>query len=130
MLTQYDIQGRVAVFVDAANILYSQKTLGWRVDYKKLKVYLESETTLVSTHFYTGKIGADGKQEHFLEKLAGLGFVVTAKEVKKIRVAQDTYEWKGNLDVELALDAYRLRNDFDVCFLFSGDSDFVQCTFR
>lgn len=125
MLKRYDIQGRVAVFIDAANILYSQKTLGWRVDYKKLKEYLDHETQLVSIHFYTGKVGADEKQARFLDKLAQFGFAVAAKEVKRIRVARDTYEWKGNLDVELALDAYRLKEDFDVCLLFSGDSDFA-----
>ncbi len=125
MFKRYDIQGRVAVFIDAANILYSQKTLGWRVDYEKLKAYLESETKLTAIHFYTGKVGADEKQERFLDKLADLGFVVTAKEVKKIRTARDTYAWKGNLDVELALDAFRLKEDFDVCLLFSGDSDFA-----
>ena len=125
MLKQYDIQGRVAVFIDSANILYSQKTLGWRVDYEKLKEYLECETKLTSIHFYTGKVGADEKQVRFLDKLKKFGFVVTAKEVKRIRVARDTYEWKGNLDVELALDAYKLKEDFDVCMLFSGDSDFA-----
>ena len=125
MLERYNIQGRVAVFIDAANILYSQKTLGWRVDYKKLKAYLERETHLVSIHFYTGKVGADEKQAHFLNKLEQFGFVVTSKEVKRIRVARDTYEPKGNLDVELALNAYRSKEDFDVCMLFSGDSDFA-----
>ena len=125
MLKRYDIQGRVAVFIDAANILYSQKTLGWRVDYKRLKAYLERETQLVSIHFYTGKVGTNEKQTRFLDKLTEYGFVVTAKEVKKIRMARNIYEWKGNLDVELALDAYRSKEDFDVCLLFSGDSDFA-----
>lgn len=125
MLKQYDIQGRTAVFIDAANILYSQKTLGWRVDYKKLKAYLEYETQLISIHFYSGKVGVDEKQTRFLKKLEQYGFVVSAKEVKKIRIAHNKYEWKGNLDVELALDAYRSKEDFDVCLLFSGDSDFA-----
>ena len=38
MIKQYT-NGRATVFIDAANILYSQQTLGWRVDYKKLKEY-------------------------------------------------------------------------------------------
>jgi len=36
MINQF-VKGRVYVFIDAANILYSQQTLHWRVDYKKLK---------------------------------------------------------------------------------------------
>ena len=45
MIGQF-VKGRVFVFVDAANILYSQQTLRWRVDYKKLKEYFEKECGL------------------------------------------------------------------------------------
>ena len=41
MIGQYT-KGRVYVFVDAANILYSQQSLGWRVDYKKLLEYFKN----------------------------------------------------------------------------------------
>jgi len=30
------VKGKTAVFIDAANIFYSQKTLKWRIDYGKL----------------------------------------------------------------------------------------------
>jgi len=40
MLKKYT-KGKVAVFIDAANILYSQQTLGWRIDYQKLRDYLQ-----------------------------------------------------------------------------------------
>lgn len=36
------------VFIDAANILYSQKTLGWKVGYENLKNYLDYEVDLIS----------------------------------------------------------------------------------
>jgi uncharacterized LabA/DUF88 family protein len=35
------VKGGVFVFIDVANIFYSQKTLGWRISYEKLKQYLE-----------------------------------------------------------------------------------------
>ena len=123
MLNQF-IKGRVYVFIDAANILYSQQTLGWRVDYQKLKKYFERECDLKGIFFYTGNVGENHKQGLFLEKLKSFGYQVTAKEVKRIQVGRNTYEWKGNLDVELALDAYRLMEEFDTLLLFSGDSDF------
>jgi uncharacterized LabA/DUF88 family protein len=31
---------------------------------------------------------------------------------------------KGNLDIELALDAYRKKDEYETFVLFSGDSDF------
>ena len=53
MIGQF-VKGRVHVFVDAANILYSQQTLHWRVDYRKLKEYFKKECDLKAIYFYTG----------------------------------------------------------------------------
>ena len=116
--------GRVSVFIDAANILYSQKTLGWRVDYTKLVHYLRDQAEIVALRYYTGKVGTLEKQFSFMKKLETAGYVVIAKEVKFIKMAGGAVLPKGNLDVELALDAYRLMEEFDTLLLFSGDSDF------
>ena len=119
------VKGRVAVFVDAANILYSQRTLGWRMDYKKLRGYFERETDLIGIHFYTGKVGSDEKQGKFIRKLESLGYMVRSKEVKHICVGKDTYIRKGNLDAELIIDALKYASTYDTCVLMSGDSDFA-----
>jgi len=125
MLKRYDIQGRTMVFIDAANIFYSQQSLGWRIDFARLSAYLKSEVSIENICYYTGKVGKFEKQMSFLQKLESLGYKITAKEVKFIKSTEGTDIPKGNLDVELALDAFRLKNDFDVCLLFSGDSDFA-----
>ncbi len=36
MISRY-VKGKTAVFVDASNIYFSQKSLGWKIDFKKLK---------------------------------------------------------------------------------------------
>jgi|SRR3989344_2996227 len=118
-------KGRVAVFIDAANIFYSQRTLGWRIDYTKLATYLKKETNLDGLYYYTGKVGAIEKQMSFIDKLKKCGYHVTAKEIKMIKVSNAQLIPKGSFDVELALDAYRLRKQFDTLVLFSGDSDFA-----
>lgn len=119
------IKGKTAVFIDASNILYSQKTLGWRMDYLKLKKYIESECKLVHMAFYTGKVGTDEKQEMFLSRLLRNGISVISKDVKFIKGEGGVIITKGNLDVELALDCFMKKNDFDTLVLFSGDSDFA-----
>lgn len=124
MLRQF-IRGRVYVFIDAANVLYSQQSLGWRVDYAKLKLYFESECNLRGISFYTGHVGDNTKQRSFLRKLNSLGYHVHSKEVKKIRVSYDTFVLKGNLDVELAIDAVLEFEHYDTMLLVSGDSDFA-----
>ncbi len=117
-------KGRVAVCIDAANVFYSQKSLGWNVDYEKLATYLNSETTLAGLYYYTGKIGSLEKQLAFIRHIEAHGYRVTAKEVKFIKTG-DTVLPKGNLDVELALDAFRYKDSYDTLLLFSGDSDFA-----
>jgi len=119
------VKGKVAVFIDAANIFYSQRTLGWRIDFSKLVAYLKQEVNLEGIYYYTGKVGALEKQMSFIQKLQSLGYKVTTKEVKFIKASGLPAIPKGNLDVELALDAFRFRNTFDTFVLFSGDSDFA-----
>ena len=63
------VKGRVYVFIDAANILYSQQTLKWRVSYKKLREYFLNECDLKEVFFYTGRVGIYDKQNNFLKKL-------------------------------------------------------------
>lgn len=124
MLKQY-VKGKIYVFIDAANILYSQQTLRWRVDYKKLKDYLEQECNLGAIYFYTGRVGENHKQNSFITKLVNLGYKVKTKEVKRIKISRTTYERKGNLDVELTIDVIANLNNFDTLVLMSGDSDFA-----
>ena len=124
MIGQF-VKGKVYVFIDAANILYSQQSLGWRVDYKRLKEYFKKECDLQALYFYTGRVGANDKQNSFLKKLEHLGYIVKAKEVKRIRVSKSAYEWKGNLDVELTIDVLGNIRDFETLVLMSGDSDFA-----
>ncbi len=119
------MRGRVFVFIDAANILYSQQTLKWRVDYEKLKQYFETECNLKGLYFYTGKVGENQKQDAFIKKLESLGYKVRSKEVKRIKISKDAYQLKGNLDAELIIDALKNENNFDTCVLMSGDSDFA-----
>ena len=124
MIGQF-VKGRVCVFVDAANILYSQQTLHWRVDYRKLKEYFKKECDLKAIYFYTGRVGENHKQNSFIKKLEQLGYIVKAKEVKRIKISKSAYERKGNLDVELTIDVLGNINNFDTLILMSGDSDFA-----
>ena len=124
MINQY-VKGKVYVFIDAANILYSQQSLHWRVDYKRLKKYFGKECDLRAIYFYTGRVGENHRQNSFLEKLKSLGYQIRAKEVKRIKISRNVYEWKGNLDAELIIDALKNSDNFDTCILMSGGSDFA-----
>ena len=51
--------------------------------------------------------------------------MVAGKAVKFIKISADKKIPKGNLDVELALDAFRLADNYQTLILCSGDSDFA-----
>ncbi len=121
------VHGRTAVFIDAANIYFSQRTLGWRFDFKKLINYLKKETSLTRIAFY-GAINPDNaKERRFHDFLEIIGYTVRHKEIKFIKDDKKTSlggHHKGNIDVELTIDAVHLKDQYDTFVLLSGDGDF------
>lgn len=116
--------GRVAIFIDAANVIYSLRDLGWRMDYKKLMSFFQRKTTLVDAYFYTAYFDGDGGRKDLLEMLSRKGYTIRSKAVKTIRT-KDGILHKANCDVELTMDAMTRQASFDTCVLMSGDSDFA-----
>ncbi|MFA6485742.1 MAG: NYN domain-containing protein [Candidatus Magasanikbacteria bacterium] len=121
------VKGKTAVFIDSANIYFSQKTMGWRVDFKKLLEYFKRETNLYRIGFY-GAINPDNpKERKFHDFLEIIGYVVRHKEIKFIKDEKDGERGghhKGNVDVDIAIDAVHFRDSYDTFILLSGDGDF------
>ncbi len=123
-------KGKVAVFIDAANIFYSQRTLGWRISYERLKTYFSSECEVVNIFVYTATDESRPEQKQFVDMLKRSGFEVRTKPVKKIRLAGGVYQWKGDFDVELTMDVLDNVSVYDTAVLMSGDSDFAPLVDR
>ncbi len=125
MLKQF-VKDKTYVFIDASNIYYSQKKVGWKVDFLKLIRYLQAQTDLRRIYFYTAYDPNQPKQRKFLDFLEIIGYVVRTKKVKFIKdmTLEDGGFHKGNLDVELTIDAVHNINNYQTLILCSGDSDF------
>lgn len=119
------VKGRVYVFIDAANIFYSQKTLKWKISYEKLKKYFERECNVGKIFIYTATDEKRLSQAKFIKMLKSKGFLVRTKPVKQIRIADGVYEWKGDFDVELTMDMLDYLDQYNSAILLSGDSDFA-----
>lgn len=121
------INGKTAVFIDASNIYFSQKTLGWRIDFKRLLEYFKKNTDLYRIAFY-GALNPDNARERkFHDFLEIVGYVVRHKKIKFIRDKTDNEYGghnKGNVDVDLTVDAVHFRDEYDSFVLLSGDGDF------
>jgi len=126
MIGKY-VQRRTAVFIDAANIYFAQKTLGWRVDFQQLINYFRQETNLTRIAYYTARNPDNEKEGKFHDFLEIIGYVVQSKKIKFIKDINRKQGGlhKGNVDVELTIDAVDLINQYDSYVLISGDGDFA-----
>ncbi len=118
---------KAALFIDGANLFYTQRHLGWQIDFSRLMLYFSNRYTVVSARYYVPSPDPPSEdQVAFNRVLITHGFEIISKPVKKI-VNRDTGEiiMKGNLDIELAVDAMLTEHQFEVFVLFSGDSDFL-----
>lgn len=124
MMKEY-VQPPVYVFIDAENVFYAQRTLGWKISYQKLIDYFKKECGKeIKCFIYTGIDESNTKQKKFLDMLDMSGYIVRTKVVKKIRSKDGHYLWKNNLDMELAFEMVDTEGSYSTAILMSGDSDF------
>ena len=120
------IKGKVYIFIDAENLFYSQRTLGWKVSYEKLMNYFKQECGQKTRCFvYKGIDESNTKQKKFLDMLDINGYILRTKVVKIIKSSDYRSKWKGNLGIELALEMIGLKDKYNTAILVSGDSDFA-----
>jgi uncharacterized LabA/DUF88 family protein len=138
------VKGRIAIFIDTANLEQSVKdmfvraddipdnlknlptdSLRWAMDYKKLNDFLKSLGDFKGVRFYTAEFDGDGHHRfrYFLSK--NLKFKLITKPLKEYEDhTQEAPHRKANFDVEIAVDSTFSINDYDTAILFSGDCDF------
>ena len=127
----------VYVFIDASNLWAAQKVKGRLFDFQKLKTFLKNKFSAkdIQIFYYTAypaegtrEYSIDGRHKFFTYLKKGLGFVVRKKELKRIPVHTDqgdSVQEKGNMDVEMTIDAIHYMDKYDIVAMFTGDSDFL-----
>lgn len=118
---------RIAIYVDGANAYFAQKeALGWWIDWPKFLSVMREGKELVSARWYQAyRTNPEPEQERFLHHLTLIGFAVRKKVCKQIYDrTTGHYSLKGDLDIELAVDALTEFDQYDTAILVTGDSDF------
>ena len=117
---------RIALFIDGANLYATAKALGFDIDYKRLLKEFQSRGTLVRAFYYTAIIEDQefSSIRPLIDWLDYNGYTVVTKATKEFIDASGRRKVKGNMDIELALDAMELAEHIDEMVLFSGDGDF------
>ncbi|MCJ2006593.1 NYN domain-containing protein [Methylobacterium sp. J-059] len=117
---------RSALFIDGANLYATTKALGFDIDYKRLLKEFQSRDNMIRAFYYTAMIE---DQEYssirpLIDWLDYNGYRVVTKPAKEFTDSLGRRKVKGNMDIELAIDALELSQYIDHMVLFSGDGDF------
>ena len=117
---------RLALFIDGANLYSAAKGLGFDIDYRKLLEEFRKRGVLVRAYYYTALVE---DQEYspirpLVDWLHYNGFTMRTKPAKEYTDSQGRRKVKGNMDIELTVDAMELAPRVDHVVLFSGDGDF------
>src|SRR5580700_5275419 len=117
---------RIALFIDGANLYASAKSLGFDIDYKRLLREFQGKGRLIRAFYYTALVE---DQEYssirpLVDWLDYNGYSVVTKAAKEFVDSTGRRKVKGNMDIELAVNAMEMADHIDHMVLFSGDGDF------
>ncbi|MCW4113909.1 NYN domain-containing protein [Aurantimonas sp. MSK8Z-1] len=122
----FDAREKIALFIDGANLYATSRSLGFDIDYKKMLAAFQQRGYLLRAYYYTALIE---DQEYssirpLIDWLDYNGYRIVTKPAKEFTDQTGRRKIKGNMDIELAVDAMQLAETVDHFVLFSGDGDF------
>src|SRR5213592_232041 len=117
---------KMALFIDGANLYATAKSLGFDIDYKRLLNEFQGRGTLLRAFYYTAIIEDQefSSIRPLVDWLDYNGYTVVTKATKEFVDASGRRKVKGDMHIELAVDAMELAAQIDEMILFSGDGDF------
>ncbi len=117
---------RLALFIDGSNLYAAAKALGFDIDYKLLRQEFMRRGKLLRAFYYTALLENDDYSpiRPLVDWLQYNGFTMVTKPAKEFTDSMGRRKVKGNMDIELAVDAMEIAPHVDHIVLFSGDGDF------
>ncbi|MDE0203059.1 MAG: NYN domain-containing protein [Rhodospirillaceae bacterium] len=123
---QFNPQERIGLFIDGANLYAAARSLGFDIDYKRLREEFAGKARLIRALYYTALIE---DQEYspirpLVDWLDYNGYALVTKPTKEFTDSMGRRKVKGDMDIEIAVDMMELADVLDHAVLFSGDGDF------
>ena len=118
---------RLALFIDGANLHASAKNLGFDIDFKRLLDEFRKRGLLIRAYYYTTLVEDQDYSpiRPLVDWLDYNGFTLVTKPAREFTDREGRKRFRGDMDMELAVDMLELAPKADHMVLFSGDSDFT-----
>ena len=117
---------KIALFIDGANLYSAARSLNFDIDYKKLLDEFRRRGILIRAYYYTAIVE---EQEYspvrpLVDWLDYNGFAVVTKTAREYTDSTGRKRFRGDMDMEIAVDMMAMAEQADHLVLFSGDGDF------
>ncbi|HUX35740.1 MAG TPA: NYN domain-containing protein [Candidatus Paceibacterota bacterium] len=106
-------------FIDSQNLNLGIQKLGWKLDYRKFRVYLAEKYNVKKAYIFIGFVALN---QSLYDRLQEAGFILKFKPT----IPDVDGKIKGNIDADLVLRASLELNDYDKAVIVSSDGDFYS----
>jgi uncharacterized LabA/DUF88 family protein len=106
---------KIALFIDGAHLYTTAKSLGLDIDYRRLLREFQSQGHLLRAFYYTA-VFEDQESvsiRPLIDWLEYNGYTVVTKAAKEFVDHSGRRKVKGNMDIELAIDAMEIAPHID-----------------
>lgn len=110
-------KGNNYAFIDSQNLHKGILSCGWKLDYKRFRVYLREKYGVTQAYLFIGYLMGNENMYAIFQKM---GYIVVHKPT--LQHADGVV--KGNCDAELVLHCMIEYDNFDKAVIISGDGDF------
>ena len=105
-------------FIDGQNVNLSIQDLGWKLDFRKFRIYLSEKYSVGTAYYFSGFV--EGNNDLYVS-LQSAGYILIFKPT--LRLPDEKV--KGNVDAELVLQAMVDLNKYQRAIIVTGDGDFA-----
>src|SRR3989338_4131149 len=106
-------------FIDSQNLNLGVQSLGWKLDFRKFRIYLKEKYGVSTAYLFLGYIQ---ENQDLYSSLQKAGYILVFKPV----FSDENGDVKGNFDADLVLQAMIEYSNYDKAIIVSSDGDFYS----
>ena len=106
-------------YIDANNLHKGITSLGWKLDYKKFRLYLKEKYSVKIAYMFIGFVALN---QSLYDSLQEAGFILTFKPT----IPDEEGKIKGNIDADMVLKTVLEKEKYDRAVIVTSDGDFYS----